>query len=379
MAAADPNPPRAARLLALVVTMLFSALSLNLFNGSLPVYLAREGFSVGSVGLLVGVAFTPQLIATPFVGPLVDRYGARLAIRIGSGLQLVAAALFLTGSAAVAIGTARVLQGLGFALVLPAAYSVVPASVPPRFRGAALGVLGAFPNVALAIGPPIGIRLLQQSPTALFLAAVAAAAVGWLGSWLLGGARPRATRKRFFTYQHRWTPLFAVTFLSVAYFGVVIAYLPLHVPPAQVPAVGWFFSADALGVLAFRIPAGLLTDRYGARWLLLAGIGVTVVAVLLLLLPPSALLLVVAGIGTGAGAALLLPPILVELAKRSDESNRGTAMALYTTSFAAAIGVGSLAAAPVVDHLGFDTALLLSALACLLAVPLALAATRQGR
>ena len=360
--------------------MLFSAFSINVFNGSLPLYLSRDrGFSVEAIGLLVGIAFVSQIIATPFVGPLVDRRGAGLAIRIGAGLYLVAAVLFLVSSTAVALAVARGLQGLGFALVVPAAYTLVPDLVPPRFRGAVLGGFGAFLNVSLAAGPPIGLWLLQQSATALFVAAVVAAAVGWVASWLLAAAPPRPTRSRLFTYQQRWTPLLAVTFLTVVYWGVVSAYLPLHVPRAQVPAVGWFFSADALAVLAFRIPAGYLSDRYGARWLLLGGVGVTVAGVLLLLLPASLLALVIAGIGTGAGAALLLPPILVELGKRSDEGNRGTAMALYMTSFAAAIGVGSLAAAPIVDHLGFETALLISTVTCLLAAPVVLATIRENR
>lgn len=282
-------------------------------------------------------------------------------------------------STAVAVAAARVLQGLGFALVVPAAYTLVPDLVSPRFRGTALGGFGAFLNVALAAGPPTGLWLLQQSPTALFLASVVAAAIGCVASWLVAGAQPRVTRTRLFTYHHRWTALLAVTFLTVVYWGVVSAYLPLHVPKAQVAAVGWFFTADALAVLAFRIPAGYLTDRYGPRWLLLGGIAITVGAILLLLLPASLALLVIAGIGTGAGAALLIPPTLVELGKRSDEGNRGTAMALFTTSFAAAIGVGSLAAAPIVDRLGFDTALLLSTLTCLMAAPLVLATIREDR
>lgn len=362
------------------MTVLFSAFSINVFNGSLPLYLSRDrGFSVESIGVLVGIAFVTQLVATLFVGPLVDRRGARLAIRIGAGVYLLAATHFLLSSSGLAIAAARVLQGLGFALVVPAAYALVPDLVPPRFRGAVLGGFGAFLNVAFAAGPPIGLWLLQQSPTALFVASVVAAAAGLLVSWLLAGAPPRPTRDRLFTYQQRWTPLLAVTFLTVVYWGVVSAYLPLHVPRDQVPAVGWFFSADALAVLAFRIPAGYLSDRYGARWLLLGGVGITVAGILLLLLPASLLALVVAGIGTGAGAALLLPPILVELGKRSDEGNRGTAMALYMTSFAAAVGVGSLAAAPIVDHLGFETALVLSTVTCLVAAPVVLATISEDR
>jgi predicted MFS family arabinose efflux permease len=82
------------------------------------------------------------------------------------------------------------------------------------------------------------------------------------------------------------------------------------------------------------------------------------------------LILLTAGIGTGLGAALLLPPILLELTKRSHEGDRGTAMALYSTSFSAAVGVGSLAAAPLVARAGFGAALIISTVACLAAGPI---------
>jgi MFS family permease len=383
-ASGQPAPDRgsadARQLLTLGAALLCSSLSLNLFNGSLPVYLSRQGFSLEAIGFLVGLSFVPQLVATPLVGPLVDRRGGRLAIRVGSGLMLLAAVLLPLSSGGLAVGTARLLQGLGFALVMPASYALVPTVVSERRRGAALGSFGAFPNVALAAAPPLGLWLLQLTPAALFLASAAAGAAGCLASLALAGGRRVPARKRFFTYRRRWTPLLAVAFLTVLYFGVVLACLPLQVPGSQLQAVGWYFSADALAVLVFRVPAGFLTDRYGPRWLLLAGIGVTLAGILLLVLPPSPAQLVAAGVTTGLGAALVLPPVLVELGRRSDEGNRGTAMALYTTSFAASIGAGSMAGALLVDRLGFGPTLWLTALACLLAVPLVLAGVgRRGR
>jgi predicted MFS family arabinose efflux permease len=44
-------------------------------------------------------------------------------------------------------------------------------------------------------------------------------------------------------------------------------------------------------------------------------------------------------------------------------------MALYSTSFSAAVGVGSLAAAPLVARAGFNTALVISIIVCLAAAP----------
>src|SRR5205814_10334768 len=113
------------------------------------------------------------------------------------------------------------------------------------------------------------------------------------------------------------------------------------------------------------------------RWLLVAGVATTGLAISVLLIPQSFVSLLVAGVGTGLGAALLLPPILLELTKRSNVTDRGTAMALYNTSFAAAVGAGSLGGAVLVQRFGFNATLVISLVACLAAAAIALATIRR--
>ena len=353
-------------------------MSLYLFSAALPLYLFRfRGYSLGQVGVLVGLASVVQIIGTLAAGPLVDRRGARLAMRLGAACYVVAAVLFLTSGALPAIVVARVLHGIGIALVLPAVFSVVPALVIGRFQGTALGAVGAVNNVALAVSPPLGLLLLAHSSAALFLTALATGGLAIAASLLLRVGEPAPEPGRLFKYRMAWTPLYAITFLCVVYWGVVTGFLPIEVPADQIPNVGWFFAADALAVMATRIPTGYLADRFGARWLMVAGVATTGLAIGILLISPSLATLLVAGAGTGLGAALLLPPILLELTKRSDERDRGTAMALYNTSFAAAVGAGSLGGAVLVQRLGFNATLVASLVACLAAAPIALATVRR--
>ena len=353
-------------------------MSLYLFSAALPLYLFRfRGYSLGQVGVLVGLASVVQIIGTLAAGPLVDRRGARLAMRLGAACYVVAAVLFLTSAGLPAIVLARVLHGIGIALVLPAVFSVVPALVIGRFQGTALGAVGAVNNVALAVSPPLGLLLLAHSSAALFLTALATGGLAIAASLLLRVGGPAPEPGRLFTYRIAWTPLYAITFLCVVYWGVVTGFLPIEVPADQIPNVGWFFAADALAVMATRIPTGYLADRFGARWLMVAGVATTGLAIGILLISPSLATLLVAGAGTGLGAALLLPPILLELTKRSDERDRGTAMALYNTSFAAAVGAGSLGGAVLVQRLGFNATLVASLVACLAAAPIALATIRR--
>ena len=96
----------------------------------------------------MGLAFGVQLVATLLSGPVIDRWGAGLALRAGPALYLAAAVLFVVAPEVVPISVARVLQGLGIALLLPAAYTLLPSLVGPRQRATAFGVVGVIQNIA---------------------------------------------------------------------------------------------------------------------------------------------------------------------------------------------------------------------------------------
>jgi MFS family permease len=353
---------------------LMAGLSFYLFSAALPLYLhVSLHYSLRLVGLLIGVASIVQLVATVLVGPFVDRRGARLAMQLGAACYLLGAVLFLLVVSLPGVVLARVLQGVGLALILPSIFTVVPAIVVSRLRGTALGLVGAFNNVALAVGPPVGLLLIRRGPSLLFGTAIAAAMAGFLLSSLLRVGRAAEQPDRLWSYRLEWTPLYAITFIAVVYWGVVTAFLAIEVPSNQLTNVGWFFTADAIAVLAARVPAGYLADRFGPRWLLVIGSLSTALAIGILTLTPSFITLMLAGIGTGVSAALLFPPILLELSKRSTDANRGTAMALYNTSFAAAVGAGSVGGALLVPRVGFRPTLYACLVLTLAVVPVAIA------
>src|SRR5690349_12128137 len=85
-----------------------------------------------------------------------ERYGRRRLFTIGL-------ALFTAGSAAAALApgigalvTARAVQGVGAAIVIPLTLTLLSAAVSPQRRGLALGAWGAVGGLAIAIGPLVG-------------------------------------------------------------------------------------------------------------------------------------------------------------------------------------------------------------------------------
>lgn len=356
------------------------------YTASMPLALARAGRLDSEIGLIVGVAALVQIPAALAAGGLIDRLGGVRLFLIG-GLCYVAASLLLLlpgldprGSTGVLV-TGRVLQGAGIGLALPAALSVVPRLVPAFRQGFALAMAGLAHNLTLVVIPPLSLIVLDWyglPGVALFVLAVvlvafAIALVRPLGPLRVVGTDAEPARRRFgFAYRPSWVAPLLIVLLFSAHWGLIIAYLPQRAEAAGAN-VGLFFAADGIGVLLARIPSGWLADRIAPLRPLLVGIGVTAVGVALLLPAPTTPLLVISGALTGAGAALIVTPILLALTRRSTDADRGSAFALFSASFALALTLGSVGAAPVIDRLGFEFTLVLLLGALLMSAVVALA------
>jgi EmrB/QacA subfamily drug resistance transporter len=131
-------------------------------NVALPSIQRDLGISISELEWIVnGYALTFAVLMLTG-GKLADLLGRRrmfivgLAIFTGSSL-----ACGLATSAGFLIG-ARVVQGVGSAMMNPATLSIVTATFPPRQRGMAIGIWVGVSAVALAIGPLVGGVITEQ-------------------------------------------------------------------------------------------------------------------------------------------------------------------------------------------------------------------------
>ncbi len=118
-------------------------------------------------------------------GKIADAYGRRLIFVVGI-VVFTGASLWCglsdTGGMLIA---ARVVQGVGAALMNPATLSIIAATFPPRQRGTAIGIWAGVSALALAIGPLVGGLLTEHLNWSwIFFVNVPVGALGVVASFI---------------------------------------------------------------------------------------------------------------------------------------------------------------------------------------------------
>jgi len=367
-----------------ILANLFSFASMYVLLATLPLYVVAIGGTVSDAGVVLACFTLSAVVVRPVVGRLSDRR-AKKAIMLAGAVILAASSLLYAPVHSVPLLMAvRVFHGVGWAAFGTAASALAADLAPLSRRGEAMGYFGVGMNVAMAIGPALGVFLVGWTGYgSLFLTAMVLGAAAALTT--AGIAEPRRAPGQG-ALQRGWrsfilpSALFpsAVLFTNALTYASVVALLPLFADEVGLGNPGLFFTVFSVVVLVLRGPLGRVSDRRGRVAVVAPGLSVTFVALLVLSQAHSTAMMLVVAVLYAVGVGAAQPTLMAMTVDRAGPQERGAAMGTYTTAMDLGIGVGSVVWGVVAQSLGFGAMYVAAGLMGLVGVALLLAGAAAG-
>ena len=289
------NIPRGVWVLGFV--SLFMDVSSEMIHAVLPLFVVGTlGASAAVLGLIEGLAEASAQISKLFSGVLSDRWRNRKALALaGYGMAAVVKPLFPLASTVYEVFFARFADRIGKGIRGAPRDAMVADMTPPDLRGAAFGLRQSLDTVGAFAGPLIAIIAMalyaENLRFVLWIACIPALIAVAILAFGVREPEHVAEVKRKASFSLATAKLLGRGFWITAGFGAAVmlarfseAFLILKgsaagLSTAYVPLVMVVMS----GVYTFSsYPAGVLSDAYGRRGLLVAGLVVLIAADLVL-------------------------------------------------------------------------------------------------
>lgn len=328
---------------------LFSA-SFNMLLPELPAYLTQMG-GEDYKGYILALFTLMAGLSRPFSGKLTDTVGRVPVMIFGSLVCVICSLLYPLVSSVGAFLLLRFFHGFstGFKPTGTAAY--VSDIVPSNRRAEAMGMVGLFSTIGLAIGPAIGgqithmwnIHVMFQVSAVFALLSVVI---------LAGGMKETLANKQGFSLaalriskNEIFEPLVLapviITFLTYLSYGVLFTIIPDFSTYLGIQNKGLFFTFFTAASIGIRLLAGKVSDKYGRVPILKISTITMALAVFVLAIAHTPAMMLTAATIYGVSVGLNSPAITAWTVDLGHPQHKGRALATMYISMEAGIGLGA--------------------------------------
>ncbi len=342
---------------------LMLTLSMYLLLVTMAVYAMEVyGASVSKAGFVSSIFIIGTLFGRLYGGKNIARIGNRKMLLSGSAAVLITTALYFVPMGIYPLMGLRFLHGVSLGLAATATGTIVAQIIPRSRSGEGIGYFSMSVVMATAVGPLIGVVLLNQYGfTSIFIFSLVMAVVSLLLSLTV---RPPEVEtpavqdyKRFSLsdyFEARAVPVSSAMFvLAFAYSGILSFVTGYASEIGLVEAGSFFFLVYGTAVLFSRPVTGPLMDKKGANVVVYPALILFAAGMLTISQADAGWMLLLAALLMGLGYGNFQSISQALAIKATPRHRLGLANTTYFIALDLGLGFGPLVLGSIVSLLGY--------------------------
>jgi MFS family permease len=331
---------------------------------TIPLFVEKLGGNDQMIGLVVGIFTFSALLLRPIAGHALETRGRGAVYLLGLAIFVISVGSygFVTGIAILFL--LRIVQGVGWGFSTTASGTIATDIIPAKRRGEGMGYYGLSGNIAMAMGPSLGLAFAggMSFKQLFFICAALGLAALLLASRIKFKkvekpvySEASQSRKKLDVIEKTALPPSILLFFNTVTFGGIATFLPLYTVQKQVPGIQWYFLLYAIALMLSRTFAGQLYDQKGHRAVFLPGTLLIMIAMMLLAWLPNSFILYAAAVLYGLGFGTLQPGLQAWSVEKAPMHRKGMANATFFSFFDLGIGFGAILFGQISQRFGYDS------------------------
>lgn len=329
--------------------------------------------SLAQAGLASGIYVIGTLLARLFIGQQLDIIGRKQSLRYGAILYLVSTLAYLVIPNIGVMFVVRLVNGFAYGMASTATNAIVTDYIPEDKKGLGINFYGLSTSLAAAIGPFVGMILLNltnfrfivEVSSALILLTTIATLILPVRNLVLTPERKADLRHMTFDNLIECNTIFiaSIGFLMGFSYSSVLSFLSSYAKTIHLVGISsFFFVVYALVITITRPMAGRIFDVKGEDYVMYPSYISLAIGLVILGLTHSGVTLLVAGAFIGLGYGTFMSNGQAVALKMAPNALRvGVSLSTYFIGLDLGIGVGPFVLGDIAKLISFRELYLLAA------------------
>lgn len=326
----------------------------------LPLFVKDLGGDAASIGYVMGI-FGIASVSTALVsGFLIDRYGQRIFMLLGSALMFLFSLLYLFVSDINAIMYAlRLLQGIAFGLFFTSAATAVSYTIPREIRHSCLTTFGITTIACFSVGPFFGEILIEKfGYNTFFLYASSFQLLAFILCFFSAKSIRGVLTGRIFQgfykvlFSDKFSVLFLVNLMIAVGLGSLVHFFHVHLYEKGLQ-MGIFFVIYAVVAILIRLVGGKFSDVIERRKIALPALFMMVASMPIAFFVESYTHLILFSVVFSVGYGFAYPTVNTMVIDRAHAGERGTAVGIFNMAYGTGINSSAIILGLIVRDYGY--------------------------